>query len=248
MKRAFVAYGHFLFKARNWLFPVVLIPLCLVFPPVDNDAMHVLGVIVAVLGLAVRGAVIGLVYIKRGGIGKKIAAPELVTEGMFRHGRNPLYLGNLLIVAGILLVQNNPWTYLLAGTFFLLSYSAIVAAEEEFLRAKFGQAYADYCAHTPRWLIDPRGLGETLSGMRFNWQRVVSKGLRHGRDLPCHHLPVAGLGRRGQRPRRAALRPSGSSRDHLGRPGHSLAQAIRALRGDMNRPSAAHASRIGFRA
>ena len=175
LRRTFIAYGHFLFKARNWLFPLVLIPLCLIFPPINDRMMHVIGLLAALLGLAVRASVIGLVYIKRGGIGKKIAAPELVTDGMFRHGRNPLYLGNLLIVAGILLVQNNPWTYLVAGSFFLISYSAIVAAEEEFLYGKFGQAYRDYCAATPRWLIDPRGLGKTLSGMRFNWQRVVSK-------------------------------------------------------------------------
>jgi len=170
-----IAYGQFAFRTRNWLFPLVLVPCCLLFPPIPSAGLDVLGILVSLSGLALRAGVIGFAYIKRGGIGKQIAAPKLVTEGMFAHGRNPLYLGNLLVVAGLLLIHNSPWTYLIAGAFFLISYAAIVAAEEAFLRAKFGAEYEAYCARTPRWLVDPRNLRQTLRGMGFNWRRVVAK-------------------------------------------------------------------------
>jgi protein-S-isoprenylcysteine O-methyltransferase Ste14 len=173
--RPFIAYGHFLFRTRNWFFPLVLVPIFLLTQPVPDPRMHVLGVLVSIAGLAFRALVIGLAYIKRGGIGKRIAAPVLVTEGMFAHVRNPLYLGNLLIAAGLLIVHNDPWSYLLGGGFVLLSYASIVAAEEEFLRGRFGAQYEAYCARVPRWLPDLRHFRRTLAGMRFDGRRVLAK-------------------------------------------------------------------------
>jgi protein-S-isoprenylcysteine O-methyltransferase Ste14 len=173
--RPFIAYGHFLFRTRNWFFPLVLVPILLLTQPVPRPWAHVLGVLVSIGGLAVRALVIGLAYIKRGGIDKRIAAPVLVTEGMFAHARNPLYLGNILIAAGLLIVHNNPWSYLLGGGFVLLSYGSIVAAEEEFLRGKFGAQYEAYCARVPRWLPDLRHFRQTLASMRFDGRRVLAK-------------------------------------------------------------------------
>ena len=177
-----MAYGNFLFKYRNGLFALVLFALLFGLPPhpFGNDLasdrwLDLAGLLVALAGQALRAAVIGLAYIKRGGLNKKVHADELVTEGLFRHCRNPLYVGNLLILAGLFIIHNNPLVYLLGGLFFLSAYVAIVAAEEHFLAGKFGQDYRDYCRSTPRWWIDLRGLGMTLEGMRFNWRRVLAK-------------------------------------------------------------------------
>ena len=179
---AAIAYGNFLFKYRNWVFPVVLIALFDLLRPafaggsLASDLwLNVLGALTAALGLAIRGAVIGLAYIKRGGVNKRIYAENLVTEGIFAHCRNPLYVGNVLMLFGYLIMHNNPWVYLLGGGFTLISYWSIVAAEEHFLRGTFGPAYAAYCRDVPRWWIRPRGLGATLSSMAFNWRRVVIK-------------------------------------------------------------------------
>ncbi len=177
-----VACGNFLFRYRNGLFALVLFLLLFGLPPhpFGNDLardrwLDLAGWLVALAGQALRAAVIGLAYIKRGGLNKKVHADDLVTEGLFRHCRNPLYVGNLLILAGLFLIHNNPLVYLVGGGFFLGAYVAIVAAEEQFLAGKFGRAYQEYCRTTPRWWIDPRGLGRTLEGMRFNWKRVLAK-------------------------------------------------------------------------
>lgn len=177
-----ISYGNFLFRHRNWVFPLVLVALFVGFPPVPAggtpraDAwLDAVGIAIVVAGLVVRGAVVGLAYIKRGGLQKKVYAADLVTDGMFAHCRNPLYVGNLLMVLGYFVIHNNPWVYVLGGAFFLLAYHAIVAAEENYLSGKFGAGYAEYCRDVPRWTIRMAGLTQTFRSMEFNWLRVLAK-------------------------------------------------------------------------
>jgi len=177
-----IRYGNFLFKYRNVLFPVVLLALFILFRPVPfmNDKvldgyMDMAGIVIILFGLGLRAAVIGLAYIKRGGVNKKIHADTLVTNGLFGHCRNPLYAGNLLVVAGLLVIFNNPWVYLLGGGFFIFSYVAIVSAEEYFLLQKFGNEYSEYCGRVNRWIFSITGLSDTLHSMDFNWTRVFHK-------------------------------------------------------------------------
>ncbi len=177
----FIQYGHFLFKWRNQLFPLVLIFLFVFFPPATYDTdsitllINIIGILVIVLAQSIRAAVIGLAYIKRGGVNKKIYADTLVTEGVFRHCRNPLYVGNLLIISGYLILHGNPWVYLIGGIYFLVSYQAIVLAEESFLLEKFGNDFQEYCKKVNRWIINPVGLNTTLNSMKFNWTMVLFK-------------------------------------------------------------------------
>ncbi|HEX6630835.1 MAG TPA: methyltransferase [Gemmatimonadaceae bacterium] len=177
-----VRYGNFMFHWRNTIFPVVLLALFFAFRPRylagSERADHwldALGVLVCATGQALRVAVIGYVYIIRGGRHQRVYAEDLVTGGFFAHARNPLYLGNLLVLLGLFLVHNNPWVYAIGVPFFLLGYIGIVAAEENFLRGKFGAAYDAYTRDVPRWFPRLQGLGASLAGMRFNWRRVVLK-------------------------------------------------------------------------
>lgn len=169
-----IRHGNFLFRYRNLVFPLVLVALALVFPP-KPGAWVAFGLALAVLGQAVRAAVIGLAYIKRGGINKRIAAERLVTNGLFAHCRNPLYLGNLLILFGLFAVYHNPWVYLLGVPYFTYAYHSIVAAEERYLHDKFGADYQDYARRVPRWWPLLTGLSETCRSMAFNWRRVIAK-------------------------------------------------------------------------
>jgi protein-S-isoprenylcysteine O-methyltransferase Ste14 len=177
-----VRYGNFLFKYRDAVFPAVLLGLFILTRPAWprgdarlDDLLDLVGVLVALAGQALRTATVGYAYIIRGGKNRKVYAEGLVTGGLFAHCRNPLYVGNVLILAGLLIVWNAPLAYLLGVPFFLVGYVAIVAAEEAFLRGKFGAAYDAYCAAVPRWAVRPAGLGASLDGMRFNWRRVVIK-------------------------------------------------------------------------
>ncbi len=177
-----IRYGRWLFKYRNKVFTVVMLALLLGLPPVTvaHDVrldrwFDLLGIAIAATGQMLRAAVIGLEYIKRGGINKQPHADKLVTAGMFAHCRNPLYVGNLLILAGLFVIHNHPLVYLLGGVFYLSAYYAIVAAEEDYLRDKFGSDFDVYCTQVPRWTMRWTGLGETLSSMEMNWKRMVQK-------------------------------------------------------------------------
>src|SRR5690625_1233205 len=112
----FIRYGNFLFKYRNIIFPLVLCALLFGFYPVQplgntdwSVGMNLLGFLISLTGEGIRVAVIGLAYIKRGGVNKRVHADTLVVEGIFAHCRNPLYLGNLLILLGLFIIHNNPW-------------------------------------------------------------------------------------------------------------------------------------------
>ena len=177
-----IGYGNFLFKYRNMVFPAVLLLLLAGFKPghtAGNGSYDIYlvaaGILIIISGQAIRAMVIGLAYIKRGGLNKKVHADDLVSTGIFAHCRNPLYLGNLLIVLGLLVVHNNFWVYAIGLGFFLVSYSAIVIAEETYLQNKFGDEYTAYCNKTGRWSFNFHGLGKTFEDMQFNWRRVILK-------------------------------------------------------------------------
>lgn len=177
-----VRIGNFLFKYRDVVFPVVLLGLVFATRPVlaggdvrRDHWLDLVGIAIAMAGQALRILVIGFVYVIRGGRNKQIYAETLVDGGLFAHCRNPLYVGNILIVLGLIVVHNSVWLYLVALLFFVLAYLAIVLAEETFLRTKFGAAYDAYCARVPRFVPSVAGLGRTLSGLHFDWERVIRK-------------------------------------------------------------------------
>ena len=177
-----VRVGNVVFRYRNLAFPLLGVPMLAFFAPIypwgsaAADRWLDLAVIaLALAGEGLRAAVVGLAYIKRGGLNKKVHAERLVTEGLFAHSRNPLYVGNMLLILALLVIVNNPWVYLIAGSLFLFAYVSLVAAEEHYLRAKFGAAYEDYCRRVNRWLPNLRGIRATFRGMTFNWRRVILK-------------------------------------------------------------------------
>ena len=104
-----VRIGNFLFRFRNGLFPLSLLMLLLPGRDLFADPLKAvaLGFCVALLGQLVRGITIGFEYIIRGGRNKRVYAENLVTEGFYRLCRNPMYVGNLLIVAGLAVASNS---------------------------------------------------------------------------------------------------------------------------------------------
>lgn len=177
-----VSLGNFLFRTRDGLFPVALVGLLVLTTPAIPAgnirlarALDVAGVLVAVGGQALRVAVIGYRYIVRGGRNRQVYAEGLVTSGYFGLSRNPLYVGNLLILAGLFIIWNSPLMYAVGVPFFLLGYRAIVAAEEAYLGRQYGGEYAAYAQRVPRWWPRLGGVAQATAGMAFNWRRVVLK-------------------------------------------------------------------------
>ena len=174
--------GTFFFRHRTLVLPVLILSVVgLLRPrqafgsPALDAALDAVGLALALAGQGLRVAVVGLAYIRRGGVDGHVHADHLVTGGLFAHCRNPLYVGNVMILIGLLIVFHNPWAYLFGIPLALLFYGCIVAAEEEFLRAKFGSHFEDYCRSVNRFWPDLRGLRETLRGFEFDWRRVIVK-------------------------------------------------------------------------
>lgn len=174
--------GNFFFKYRNWIFillyAALLIPSPPLFPIHNGEKNYILlpiitGLFITFLGEMIRGLTIGLVYIIRGGREGKPFAEDLVTEGIFQHCRNPLYLGNILMLSGLGILDNSIIYVLIIVPGFIFIYQSMVLAEEDFLHKKFGDAYLLYCKRTNRWLPDLRGLRTTFSQHRFSWQRWI---------------------------------------------------------------------------
>lgn len=172
-----VRLGNFLFRWRNTIFPVFYLLLFLPSPHVVGDHLLavVIGLVVVVLGQTVRAVTIGLEYVARGGKNQRVYAEDLVTEGIFAHCRNPMYVGNMMVLGGLGLVANSLFFVGIILPLFVLFYMAIVAAEESFLRGKFGEAYEAYTRAVPRWIPRFSGLTATVSAARFQWRRVLRK-------------------------------------------------------------------------
>src|SRR5689334_17580921 len=136
------------------MFPVACLPLFLPGPEPFEDTWlaTLLGALVALLGQLVRGITIGFRYVIRGGRGRRVYAEDLVTDGVYAHVRNPMYVGNLLIVAGVAIAANSWPTLLIGIPLAVFMYVCIVAAEEQYLRGRFGEAFDAYCHDVPRWL------------------------------------------------------------------------------------------------
>ncbi len=179
-----VNIGNFFFKYRNWIFILfygaLFIPSWPLFSPEKSGSTYyiwpiAIGLFVTCLGQLIRGLTIGLAYIVRGGKEGKPYAEGLVTEGIFRHCRNPLYVGNILMLLGVGILANSLVYVAIVIPVFLFIYQAIVLAEENFLRGKFGPGFDAYCKNVNRWWPGLRGIGKTFGSMEFNWKRWILK-------------------------------------------------------------------------
>jgi protein-S-isoprenylcysteine O-methyltransferase Ste14 len=178
-----IQIGNFFFKYRNFLFIVLYLLLFIPSPSLFGEKFGpnhywiaiILGLIITVLGQLIRGGTIGLAYIVRGGKDKKVYADGLVTEGIFNHVRNPLYVGNILMLLGVGVLANSLIYILIIMPVFLFIYQCIVLAEENFLKSKFGADFEDYAKKVHRWVPNVSGLNKTFASMEFKWKRWLIK-------------------------------------------------------------------------
>jgi protein-S-isoprenylcysteine O-methyltransferase Ste14 len=150
--------GSFLFRWRGTVFPLIIVMLAVLFPPrlahsVFDQLMIGLGLAVILAGQSIRILTIGWDYIERGGKEGKVFASRLVTGGAYAYCRNPMYVGNILLVAGFLFAYGRLVAGIVGIACCALFYSAIVACEESFLQEKFGAEFTNYRARVPRWGI-----------------------------------------------------------------------------------------------
>lgn len=76
----------------------------------------------------------------------------LVTTGVFRWSRNPMYLGFVLILLGVAVLLGSAAPFVVVAAFPLLLDTAYVRPEERMLQETFSEAWEAYRRRTRRWL------------------------------------------------------------------------------------------------
>ena len=114
--------------------------LVLVFAWFSRPTPHslVLGLPLGLLGLFLRAWAAGCLAKNQ----------QLATGGPYAYTRNPLYLGTLLVAAGLVIASRNIGLGILFVTVFLLVYLPVIQLEEQHLRTLFPE-YAPYASQVP---------------------------------------------------------------------------------------------------
>lgn len=111
-----------------------------------------LGWLLIAAGLALDLAAMLTMHRQRANILPHRAATALVTSGPFAVSRNPIYLGNTLVLFGAAGAFANPWFIPAAVLAAWVVQVKAIRREEAHLAARFGAAWAAYARRTPRWL------------------------------------------------------------------------------------------------
>jgi protein-S-isoprenylcysteine O-methyltransferase Ste14 len=81
-----------------------------------------------------------------------VAASCLVEDGPFRISRNPIYVGDWFIYAGVTLLLQTLWPLAFVPLVWLIIRFGVIRHEERHLEALFGEAYANFRTRVRRWL------------------------------------------------------------------------------------------------
>ena len=176
-QRASARIGAVLFRNRSWL-PVPFLLVALLAPGNVGPANWLIGAVLIVVGEWVRlsGVAAAGTTTRR----RSRNVQRLVTYGIFRWVRNPLYVGNFFIWMGFVVISGVLWFLPVAILIFAAEYTLIVAYEEGVLESIFGQEYLDYKRTTPRWLPRPPAVREAgPHDWREAWRSEVSTFLQY---------------------------------------------------------------------
>lgn len=79
-------------------------------------------------------------------------ANALITSGVYRFSRNPIYLADTLALTGAALILDAPLGLLLVPVFVVVMTTRFIVPEEARLRRKFVEQFDAYRQQTRRWL------------------------------------------------------------------------------------------------
>jgi protein-S-isoprenylcysteine O-methyltransferase Ste14 len=128
------------------LFPAYVISVLL-----PHGEHRLIGAVLILGGLAL--GISALLTFRRAGTDAEPWKPAtaLVTGGIFRFLRNPMYVGMLLLVAGVAFLTASDWMLVMTIVLAFVLHVGVVKREERYLEGKFGAAYRRYCETVPRY-------------------------------------------------------------------------------------------------
>jgi protein-S-isoprenylcysteine O-methyltransferase Ste14 len=176
--------GNWLFRWRSYL-PLLIIPLSFVAlhgsasdtldsPASDHQYWEAFCFVMSLLGFAIRCLTVA--YVPAGTSSrntKEQIANVLNTSGIYSIVRHPLYLGNLIIIIGLLLSIKVWWFAMIGALIFWMYYERIAFAEEEFLQRKFGAEYLEWAEKTPAFV--PRFRDWKQPDLTFSIRKLLKR-------------------------------------------------------------------------
>jgi protein-S-isoprenylcysteine O-methyltransferase Ste14 len=117
-----------------------------------TSPFHYSGIFAGLCGLALAAS--GVISFKKAGTAIKPfeTSTVLVTGGVYRYTRNPMYLGMVILLIGVASYLGNLTPFLVIPVFFLVMQQCFIKHEEPFLENIFGQEYLDYKDKVRRWI------------------------------------------------------------------------------------------------
>jgi len=176
--------GIRIFRWRSYLPLLFIGPLLLAFEEAAQmearmgdaaeDVWVLLCFVLSLGGLALRAYTVGHVPAGTSGRNAKAQrAARLNTTGIYSVVRNPLYLGNFIILLGVVMSLKVWWLVLIVTMAFFIYMERIILTEEKFLGETFGDAYLKWCEKTP--VIVPRFSQWQKPDMPFSLKTVLKR-------------------------------------------------------------------------
>ena len=125
-----------------------LLPLAWIIPPFWN----LTGLILIASGLMLNLSADKAFHTAHTTVKPFEESSSLVTNGVFRISRNPMYLGFVLILTGVAILLRTLSPYLMIIAFVIILDKTYVRVEERMLTEKFGSSWKRYQSVTRRWL------------------------------------------------------------------------------------------------
>jgi protein-S-isoprenylcysteine O-methyltransferase Ste14 len=119
----------------------------------DGPASRWLGGVLAIAGLAMLVESFARFAIKGLGTPAPLAPTRhLVVSGLYRHVRNPMYVGVVMAILGQALVFGSRALVFYGAGVWAAFFLFVLLYEEPTLKRQFGAEYEEYRRHVPRWM------------------------------------------------------------------------------------------------
>jgi protein-S-isoprenylcysteine O-methyltransferase Ste14 len=148
MKLKLMPPTYFLFSIIVMVLLDLFIPRLRVIPGRWNYA----GIILLTIGILINIAADHTFRLSGTTIKPFEESSRLVTNGLYRVSRNPMYLGFVLILTGIAFLIGSLAPFFITPLFITIIEKRFVVREEQMLAMKFGTTWRKYASRTRRWV------------------------------------------------------------------------------------------------
>lgn len=179
---SFEKSGNLLFRYRGQMPLLVLLtlPSAVYFTDISilTESVRIIlfsiAIVISILGFGVRAYSIATTPKGTSGRNRsRQVAETLNTRGIYSMVRHPLYLGNYLMWAGILMFAGNVYYFLVVSLVYWLYYERIMFAEERYLERTFGPLFLEWSKEVPAFV--PSFRRYIPGGLPFSFKAVLRR-------------------------------------------------------------------------